>query len=104
MLRLLTDSVQVENLSTHVYALCMNWIAPVSTRADAALLYRWSSQRTEWTPEEKARPRDHYTYEEREEILRAFPDCSWSMIVAQAHRLSIKRKRIIGVPCNCPLH
>lgn len=91
MLRLLIDNIQIGNLSQHVYALCVNWIAPVSTRGDTALLYRWSSLRANWTPEEEDQLRADYPHCDKEEILRRFPGRSWNVIVARAYEKGIKR-------------
>lgn len=92
MLRLLIKNIQVEILSPHVYALCVNWISPVAPRGDSALLYRGTCPRKYWSEEEKERLRVLYPRGKREDILRAYPDCSWYMIIDRAYSLGIKRE------------
>lgn len=92
MMRLLIDSIQIENIAPHVYALCVNWIAPVSTRGDTALLYRWSTLREEWTPEEERIFRMEYPRVSKEELLRHLPNRSWHMFGKHANVLGVRRR------------
>jgi hypothetical protein len=92
MLRLLIDNAQIENLSPHIYALCVNWIAPVARRPDTALIYKGSNPRQSWSTAEEEQLRIHYPQGERQKILQLFPDRSWIVIMARACRLGIKRE------------
>jgi hypothetical protein len=91
MLRLLIESIQVEVISPHVYALCINWITPISTRGDTALLYRSSISRAVWTLEEEEFLRAIYHDSEKIEILQRFPNRSWGTITHRTYKMRLKR-------------
>ena len=103
MMRLLIDNIQIEKISPHIFVLCVSWISPVSTRSDAALLYRATIVQAKWTPEEEERLRAEYPHGEKQDILRSVPNRSWSIVTARANALGLKRT-VHGKLTNDPFH
>ena len=108
MLRLLIDSIEVENLSPHVYSLRLKWKDPVAQPWDCALLFRRSAIRSvlkgePWTDEELALLRQLYPTTDKLTLHKAFPMKSGENMKQRAAEHGIRRL-IDGRSCRSIIH
>lgn len=96
MLRLLVDSIEVENISPHMYSLRLKWKDPVTPRWDCALIFRRNSLRSvlkgdDWSEEELALLKEIYPTGDKLDLHKAFPMKSCEAIKQKSSELQIKR-------------
>src|SRR5258708_14845942 len=96
MLRLLVDTIEVENISPHLYSLRLKWKDPVAQRWDCALIFRRNSIRSvlkgdDWSDAELELLRTLYPTADKLELHKTFPMKSGEAMKQKASELKVKR-------------
>ncbi len=91
MLSKLIEGIEIKNISPHIYLLTVKWLRAVAKCPDTALMYRGSNLRQSWMPEEEAWLRENYPMCDKQEILKHFPDRTWTIIKCRVSDLNIHR-------------
>lgn len=96
MLRMLIETIELENISPHLYTLRMKWKDPIAVRWDCALLFRRNSLRSnlkgdDWTADELAHLQAIYPTADKLALHQAFPMKSGEAIKQKAAELGVKR-------------
>jgi hypothetical protein len=96
MLRMLIETIEIENISPHLYTLRLKWKDPVAVRWDCALIFRRNSLRSnlkgdDWTEDELVQLRGMYPTADKLELHVAFPMKSGEAIKQKAAELGVKR-------------
>jgi hypothetical protein len=91
MLSKLIEGIEIRNISPHIYILTVKWLRAVAKSPDTALIYRGSNLRGTWTPEEEKWLRTNYPICDKLEILKHFPNRTWTIIKCRTSDLSIQR-------------
>jgi recombinase len=92
LVRLLTESVVLEELSVHWLRLTVVWRGPLTDQPDVCLIWRQRGRRNQpWTIEEDATVREYYPNSDKWTALRALPHRSWNVIGQRATQLGVRR-------------
>jgi len=96
MLRLLVETIEVENISPHLYSLRLKWKDPVAQPWDCALIFRRNSIRSvlkgdDWSDAELELLRTIYPTADKLELHKTFPMKSGEAIKQKASALKVKR-------------
>ncbi len=96
MLRLLVDTIEVDNISPHLYSLRLKWKDPVAQRWDCALIFRRTMVKNtlrgdSWTAEEEQLFRELYPTADKMELHKTFPTKSGTGMKSKAKELRIFR-------------
>jgi len=88
---LFVEKAVLSAVATHWVQLELYWTMP-GWENEVLFIFRRRGGRREWTDEERALLHEQYAEAEREVLLKALPEKSWSAIKKEAERLGIKRK------------
>ncbi len=92
LVRLVTQSVILEEVSVHWLRLTVIWRGPLADRPDVCLIWRQRGRRSdEWTAEEDELIRRNYEGGDKWALLEALPRRSWNMIYQRAMELDVTR-------------
>lgn len=92
LVRLVTQSVTLEEISVHWLRLTVVWRGPLADRPDVCLIWRQRGRRSDdWTAEEDAYILANYATADKWEMLEHLPRRSWNMIYQRALVLGAHR-------------
>ena len=99
MLSMLVDTIEINNISPHVYSLRLKWKDVVAQPWDCALIFRRNALRSslsteDWNEMELQKLRAIYPTATKMELYEAFPTKSGMAITQKAFDLGIKRNTV----------
>ncbi len=89
-LRLLAESITLDEYSGHFLTLTIVWRSPFS-QVDVCYIYREDSGHQAWSTEDEQALRELYPDADRLELLQRFPTRTWSGIYTWANQMGLSR-------------